>query len=390
MLSSRPRVTVLFTVMLTCALAQAARAEIVLSGLAEVTARSGEFAARLNTLSRGDNPYNSARVRLFADSQLDSSVAFISEVLFDVGAPIRLNGAYAAIRPWHLPVELQVGKIPFIVGLYPQRCYGDQNPLIGTPLMFQHHTVLRRAGPMPATVTDLLALRDSIGGLQAVSSTTPALQGVPAVDESWWDSGVQVRGGYGRLEYSLGVSVGTTSIPRDIDSNAGKEVHGRAVFRPTPALALGGSYASGPFLDRSALVGGRLESYHQDLVGADAEFTLGHVESRAEFMHVTWDLPTAGAPRVSTTGGYLENRVVLGAGFYAAVRTGGMVFSRVRDAQGAERRWDVNVGRIEGGAGYFLGPNTLIKATYQTTTGERGSRLEGWRGVYGVQLAARF
>jgi hypothetical protein len=370
-------------------MATPARSEVMLSGLAEVTARSGEFAARLNSCSRGDNPYNSARVRLFADAQLDSSIAFVSEILLDVGAPIRLNGAYVALRPWNAPFEAQVGKVPFIIGLYPQRCYGEQNPLIGAPLLYHHHSILRRAGPPPATVTGLLALRDSIGGLQSISPATPALQGVPAVDESWWDSAIQVRGEHGRVQYAAGVSVGTTSVPRDLDTNSGKQVMARVVYRPVPALAVGGSFARGPYLDRSALSGGDLESYNQDLIGGDAEFTIGHVESRAEVMHVAWDLPTQGAPRVSTTGGYVEGRVMLGAGIYVAARAGGMLFDRVTSASGESRRWDVNVGRIESGLGYFFGANTLIKATYQLTTGERGSRLEGWRGVYGFQLVAR-
>ncbi len=367
-----------------------ARAELQLTGSAELTLRVGERAALLNTMARGDNPFNPARVRLFADSRIDSTLSFISEILFDSGAAVRLQGAYAALQPTFLPVEVQAGLIPFGVGLYPDRCYPEQNPLIAAPLLYQHHTLLRRNALAPPTVDSLLAVRRALGGQQGLNSTP----GLPAVDEEWWDTGVAVRGGYTGIEYTLGITNGTVSNPRGVESNGGKQVLGRLSAHLTPAFALGTSYAFGPYLDRaltaSLPAGHSLESYKQYLVAGDADFQLGHVEASGEIMRSTWEVTTRGLERVALTGAYAQVRVVVSPGFFVAGRGETMRFTKVTGSSGIATPWDANVERASGGFGYYLNHDALLKLDYQGTHGQAGTGIAGWRHMVALQLVARF
>ncbi len=378
-----------------CALllvAGAARADIVLTGSAEVTMRTGERAALLNTMARGDNPFNPVRVRLFADSRVDTSLSFFSEMLFDNGAPVRLQGAYAALHPKFAPIEVQAGLIPFGVGLYPDRCYPEQNPLIAAPLLYQHHTLLRRGGLLPGTVDSLLALRRAQGGQQAVGNGAAA--GLPVVDEEWWDTGVMVRGGYTTVEYSIGITNGTVSNPRGVENNGGKQVLGRLNVHLGPTLALGTSYAFGAYLDRSvssSLPGTTsIDGYHQYLFAGDMEFQLGHLEAGGEFMHSSWDVTTRDLSSVAVNGGYLQVRYVLSPGLFVAGRGESMRFSHVTGSDGVATPWDANVDRVEAGLGYYLSRDALVKLDYQGTHGQDGTRIAGWARMLALQLSARF
>ena len=382
------RRSMVLLVALLCA--SPAHAGFVLTGSAEVTGRYGERAALLNTMARGDNPFNPVRVRLFADSRVDSSLSFLSEILLDSGAPVRLQGAYAAFQPHALPVEIQAGLIPFGVGLYPDRCYPEQNPLIAAPLLYQHHTLLRRSSLAPATIDSFLALRRTRGGQQSLG----AQAGLPVVDEEWWDTGVMVRGGYTTVEYTLGITNGTLSTPRGIENSGGKQVLGRLAAHVGPALALGTSYAFGPYLDRavaSSLPAGKeLQAYHQYVLAGDADFQLGHLEASAEVMRSEWDVTTINLNSVAVTGGYAQMRFVISPGFFVAARVEAMRFSPITGSDGVPTPWDANLDRMEAGVGYYLTRDALFKLDYQGTHGQRGTRIEGWQNMLALQLAARF
>ena len=378
---------------LACALAvapQPARADLTLSGSAEVTLRIGERAALLNTMARGDNPFNPVRLRLFADSRVDSSLSFFSEMLLDNGAPVRLQGAYVAVRPQFAPVEIQAGLIPFGVGLYPDRCYPEQNPLIAAPLLYQHHTLLRRGALLPSSADSILAMRLAVGGMQSLGVQA----GLPVVDEEWWDTGIMVRGGYTTLEYTFGITNGTLSNPRGVENNEGKQVLGRFSAHLGPTLALGGSYAFGPYLDRSLAsqlpAGESIGEYRQYVYASDVEFQLGHLESSGEVMLSSWDVPTRGVDDVTVTGGYFQSRYVISPGLFVAGRVDAMRFSRITGVDGVPTPWDANLDRIETGVGYYFSRDALMKLEYQGTHGQSGTRIAGWQHMLALQLSARF
>ena len=112
-----------------------------------------------------------------------------------------------------------------------------------------------------------------------------------------WDTGVQLLGVNGMDEWSGAITTGSLSNPRVDDDNDGRQVAGRAVLRPTPALAVGGSVARGAFLSRSLegvlLDGHRVEDGVQQAYGIDAEYAQGRFLARSEMLWSTWTLPVA-------------------------------------------------------------------------------------------------
>jgi hypothetical protein len=71
--------------------------------------------------------------------------------------------------------------------------YGSSNILIGQPLAYQYLTSIR-ADALPATPDDLLRMRGR-GWLSNFPSATPTPgPGLPLVNTSRWDTGVQAHG----------------------------------------------------------------------------------------------------------------------------------------------------------------------------------------------------
>ena len=63
-------------------------------------------------------------------------------------------------------------------------------------------------------------------------------RGLPFVNSVRWDTGVQVHGVNGMIEWTGAVTTGSLSNPRVDDDNDGRQVAGRVVLRPAPALRL--------------------------------------------------------------------------------------------------------------------------------------------------------
>jgi hypothetical protein len=64
-----------------------------------------------------------------------------------------------------------------------------------------------------------------------VGDPTPR-PGLPIVNTSEWDTGVQVHGAVGVFDWTGAVTAGSLSDPRFRDNNSGRNVSGRVVVRP--------------------------------------------------------------------------------------------------------------------------------------------------------------
>src|SRR4029079_9386187 len=174
--------------------------------------------------------------------------------------------------------------------------YGASNLLIGTPMSYQYLTSLR-PDALPATNEDLVRMRERGWLSQFPVGNTAPDRGLPLVNGFRWDTGVQVHGVNGILEWTGAVTTGSLSTARVDDDNDGRQVAGRVVVHPTPALALGSSFARGAFLNGSlqdVLPEGRsVDEGVQQAFGADAEFSLSRFLARSEVIWSTWTLPIA-------------------------------------------------------------------------------------------------
>ena len=70
-----------------------------------------------------------------------------------------------------------------------------------------------------------------------VGNTAPA-PGLPIVNTSRWDTGVQAHGVNGMVEWTGAVTAGSLSDPRFRDNNGGRQLAGRVVVRPIAAAGV--------------------------------------------------------------------------------------------------------------------------------------------------------
>jgi len=353
---------------LALAAVPAAATDFSVHGLLDVaTADRGE-AFELNRTTFGNSPFDAFGLRLFADAAAGEKVTVSAELLLDDNRGAQVVGAYVRYRPRPLvDFDLIAGKIPWPIGTFGSRSTSSANPLIGRPLMYQHHTTLLWY-MVPPNADALLAVAGSgQSGVNYFGGPGGGV-GMPIVDDAFWDVGVIASGSHGPFEGAVGMVNGAPGWASTVeDDNGGKSVLGRLGFSPVPAIRVGISGSHGPYLHDAAgdglPPGKSVSSLPQDLVMADLELLRGHAECRAEGFVNRWATGTVGDLRV--TGYYVEGKYALIAGLYGAARWDQMRFSDLLGTDGLARPWDRDVDRIEAGLGFRPERGLLIKGVYQ-------------------------
>ncbi len=283
---------------------------------------------------------------------------------------------YARIRPWlSRRIDIQVGRIPPTFGAFGGDAYGSENLLIGYPLAYQYLTSLR-TDAMPATTAELLRMRGRGWLVNYQLGNTAPGPGLPVVNAIHRDTGVQVHGVSGVVEWTGAVTAGSLSNPRVRDDNGGRQLAGRAVVHATPGLALGISAARGAFMDRAlqpVLTGGaQVDEAVQRALGLDAEYSAGRFIGRGEVIWSRWTLPmpfTGGPLRASSV--LAEARYRLIPGVHVAARAERLGFQRVQ-FDTVREAWDAPVMRLEVGAGWSIQRNVMLKTSWQRNVRDAG------------------
>jgi hypothetical protein len=319
------------------------------------------------------------RIGLGAEFRASRWLQVLGELRVDHGTHIEPAALYARIRPWpHRRFDIQAGRIPATFGAFSRHSYGTGNLLIGTPLAYQYLTSLR-PDSVPATTEDLLRMRGRGWLSNFPLGVIAADRGMPIINSVRADTGVQVHGVNGRLEWTGAVTTGSLSNPRVRDDNGGRQLVGRLVARPIPSLAIGVSAARGAYLSRvveDALPADvRLEDAAQQALGLDAEYSEGRFLARAEVIRSHWTLPFALSGednhRLGAYGALVEGRYRVFPGVELAARAERLDFSRL-EADGHGESWDAPVERIEVGASYSIIRNITVKASVQRNTRDGG------------------
>lgn len=375
---SRPRALVLLSLLLAPGSLEAAE-PIRLGGLRLVL--GGEMSGSAAETDRGffndsgyeRNPLRLFRLSLTAEVRAGDHVAALTEVRSENLNTPRAYALYLRVRPWaDEELDIQAGLIPPVFGSYGRRRYGADNPLIGEPLAYQYLTTLR-ADAFPASEDELLYWRGR-GWLvdYPIGATAPA-PGLPLVSSVEWDAGVQVRWAGERFEAAAALTQGTLSRPRVEDDNEGKQFSTRVAVRPLVGLVVGASAATGDYVADQAVdalappVEGR-----QRALGLDVEYSAGYALVRAEAVWSRWDAPTL-RDDLEADGYMVEARYKLLPGFYVAARFDHVGFGDIAGSQG-RAAWDAPTTRFEGGIGFSLRRNLLLKASWQ-----RNERADGFR-----------
>jgi hypothetical protein len=318
------------------------------------------------------------RIGITAEVRASRTLQLLGEVRMD-NDYLQPFALYARIRPWpDRRFDIHVGRIPTTFGAFGRGTYGSANLLIGSPLAYQYLTSLR-TDALPASADELVRMRGR-GWLSNFSLGNPAEdRGLPIINSFRWDTGLQVHGVNGIVEWTGAITTGSLSNPRVDDDNDGRQVAARAVLRPSAGVAVGASASRGAFLSRSledALTADqRLGDGVQQAVGMDIEYSIGRFLARSEVIRSRWTLPVAltslEPEQLAATALLGEARYRLFPGVQVAARAERLSFDHMRTTSGSQR-WEAPVNRFEVGTAYSITRNAIVKASWQRNTREGG------------------
>ena len=377
---------------LAAAWAATARAAgtLALTGGLDLNGSGLEPLPGLNAVYEGETSFDSYHLRLGATAAPAPGLGIVLETrLSDAAAP-RVSAAYLGYTPrTDRDLHLVAGKIPWTIGTWGARDTPERQPLVGVPLMYQFPTRL----PSNAIVPDADSLyRIESDGIGSDYGGSGESEGMRIVQDGWWDMGVALTGSARPVEFALGVTSGTPGAPSPgRDTNGAKSALGRLGVAPLPGVRAGVSGAYGAYLPASLNPqlppGRRAEDYHQRLIMADAELLAGHAELRAEGFANRWETPTLGS--LDAHGGYVEGKLTLAPGIYAAGRYDLLRFSQLHESTGEPFPWNDDVDRIEAGLGYRPMRGVVLKTVWQRTTLDDGEEREP-HDLVAVQAALAF
>jgi hypothetical protein len=330
-----------------------------------------------------DYEYNSLRNVRFgvtAEVRASSRLQILGEMRIDHGDAVQPYALFVRIRPWpDRRFDLQVGRVPPTFGAFTRSAYAYSNFLVGLPLSYQY-LLSPQSDAIPANADDLLRMRGR-GWLSSfpVGNPQPG-PGLPVVNTSRWDTGVQAHGVNGILEWTGSVTVGSLSNPRVRDDNTGRQLAGRVIVRPTAAWQLGASASRGAWLDRSIdhelPPATTTEDGVQTAFGWDAEYSAGPVLVRGEIIRSQWTMPVVAAPVIDAPlvarSLMLEGRYRLVPGFYLAARFEEMDFGHLAGS-GRTDTWEADLWRFEAGPGLSITRNILLKGSWQRNRRQGGA-----------------
>ena len=330
------------------------------------------------------------RMSMTTEIRANDHVQVLGEIRFDQGRVLEAYGLFVRVRPWpQRRFDIQAGKVPPTFGAMTRTAYGSSNLLIGQPLAYQYLTSIR-ADALPGAVDDLLRMRGR-GWLSSfpVGNVAPG-PGLPIVNTSAWDTGVQAHGVNGMVEWTGAVTAGSLSDPRFHDNNRSRQVAGRAVVRPLASTALGVSAARGAWVDRSLeqqVTGEESDPSQQIGLGLDAEYSAGAFLVRGEAIRSSWHMPSRSPvdfrePLVAWSS-LIEGRYKIMPGLYVAMRGDRLDFSKVRGRAGPAE-WDAQVWRFETAVGYSITRNIMVKGAWQKN-GRDGGRVRK-DALFGAQV----
>lgn len=376
----------------------AAQTTVRLRGLVDMVAHGEEDLRYLNTTNFRDSNFDPLRARLFVEGGTDRTQIFLQTLFSQESfSSFRLVGAYLLHRVLESrDFYLEAGLIPVHDGLWAPRTYSNKNPLVAIPLAYYWKTSLP-AHQMPIDLADLAGRRgqgqhgisytDSTGNVRGSSFHT-----APILYDNCWNYGLYTLGTVGRLEYAVGVTVGSPADPvASSDTNEDLALHAKLGVALSPGLKLYLSAARGAYLSRDVQSflpeGMSINDYDQNLMILSLDWQWRYVSVTGEYFYNEFETPLRTRDPLDNRSFYVQSVYKLHPGWYIAMRYDELRFGEV-DIDGTPTTWDNNIARLEGGVGYHVTRELLAKFVVQTTN-EGG----GWtsdRTVPAVQISFSF
>ena len=154
-------------------------------------------------------------LRLSASTEIRATdrVQVLGEVRLDQGRVLEAYGLFVRLRPWPARrFDIQAGRVPPTFGAMSRTAYGSSNLLIGQPLAYQYLTSIR-PDALPGPPDDLLRMRGRGWLSRFPVGNNVDGPGLPLVNTSRWDTGVQLHGIAGMLEWTGALTAGSLSDP---------------------------------------------------------------------------------------------------------------------------------------------------------------------------------
>ena len=323
-----------------------------------------------NRQIRGDDAFNEVRLRLFGQHWVNEQVGVFAELLFDIEARARVNGAYVVIndlfdQPW---LGARVGLSPSLIGTHGMRSsYFNQSGLVGMPMLRSFRTTMDNGGR--ATPDDLMRRKGE------------NRRDVPILYDACWNISWELLGSIGSVSYDFGVTSGSVSNPLGPVGVPGVQFMGRLGYRPALGVVLGLSAVHGPYIGesnpasdiRNVPVVEDPENWDQQYLGLDVEVSRGTYEIFGEAYRNWYALPNV-QERVAVQGAYLEARWWLLSDVFVAGRSEIMDFGGITVPTFTELQdWDDDVRRFEAAIGYRMTREAIARLGYQRTTFTQGT-----------------
>jgi class 3 adenylate cyclase len=326
------------------------------------------------SLLESTDPFANVRASLFVDVFAGRRVYASAEFRADRGEapgdnPLqgRVEQAFLRVTPVpEMNLSIQAGKFVSPFGGWPQRHASlAQEPFIRPPLPYDYRTVVS-ATAITIGPAGFLTWKDKPEMFRAI--------GAPPVWAALYPVGAMVAGGWKAFSARAAVVNSAPSSEPGEWSELGAGEHGpslvaHAEVRVMPELRLGVSYDHGSYLqDQTTLnplpPGSAVGDFAQQLWGFEAAFARGPVEARGELLLDRWEVPNLPDDAPRDVSFYLETKVKLAPGIFAAARYSGIRFDEIGDGSGGRARWGYPVDRLQLAAGYQLGRTTEIRAEY--------------------------
>ena len=349
------KLAVIITVIF-CLVAPRGMAQVSLSGQTAVSLFKSARTQSQSALDDG-RPSFGWQTYAFLDAAVSDHVGVLSTLRVNDNEVINFD--YVAIRLTNLTslgLNVQAGKFDLPFGNLGERRYPRRNALFGLPVIYQYYT----------------ALPDHIISEAGLVAGQGKGYGMRVLDLGLYDIGAMVYGSAGPVDYALAVSNGTVSTASYGNENTNGRFGQLARIAVTPftGLTIGGAYDWGSYIDKTygpLPAGVDADTYMQQAAEVDLEFSRGHAVFYGEGVMNTWQVPLGlRKADLKVLGFYLEGKYTLFPRLYAALRLSGLKFNDVVLEQ-VEQPWDYDVTEWEGGFGYFIERDVLLKLVRRET-----------------------
>lgn len=368
--------TVIFASLVAC---NTATAQYQVSGQLDLVVRNNSAVDGSNKTFKGFSNFDFVRARIFFDAQPTENVSVFTQVLID-NSVFQLYGAYVRLsKLGGKDINIHAGIIPNPVGLWGPRTYSNKNPLIGVPLMYLYHTALA-PGKYQINNDQLLESRGR-GFLK---------YGLPIMYDPCWNSGVEIFGAAGMIDWSVGALSGSVSAPTIEREKDLPQMTAKLGLYFSPVFSMQFSGFAGPYLDDISSFETVYEYYPkitasheakgaEDFLnlggGISAHYDYGMLEMFGEAFFSRWEHPVY--DNLDAYSAYVDARYKLAPQWYLAGRVETIRFSQYDfGSVNGKQHWDYPLNRFELGVGYHFDEAVTLKVVTQIVRSSESAPLD--------------